>query len=114
MLAAHDTAAANMKEGMVAEDVDKLSLDQVRNAGYAQFLKHRTGHGIGLEGHEGPWVAEGDKTVLQVGMVFSCEPGVYDPGWGGFRHSDTVVVGKTQGEILNRYPTRLNDMIIMI
>ena len=47
-------------------------------------------------------------------MVFSCEPGVYDPGWGGFLHSDTVVVGKTQGEILNRYPTRLNDMIIMI
>ena len=47
-------------------------------------------------------------------MTFSCEPGVYDPSWGGFRHSDTVVVGKTQGEILNRYPTRLNEMIIMI
>jgi Xaa-Pro dipeptidase len=114
MLAAHDTAAANMKEGMVAEEVDKMSLDQIRNAGYAQFLKHRTGHGIGLEGHEAPWIAEGDKTVLKVGMTFSCEPGVYDPGWGGFRHSDTVVVGKTQGEILNRYPTRLNEMIIMI
>ena len=114
MLAAHDTAATNLKEGMVAEDVDKMSLDQIRKAGYAQFLKHRTGHGIGLEGHEAPWIAEGDKTVLQVGMVFSCEPGVYDPGWGGFRHSDTVIVGKTQGEIINRYPTRLNDMIIMI
>jgi len=114
MLAAHDTAAANLKEGMVAEEVDKMSLDQIRNAGYAQFLKHRTGHGIGLEGHEAPWIAEGDKTVLKVGMTFSCEPGVYDPSWGGFRHSDTVVVGKTQGEILNRYPTRLNEMIIMI
>ena len=114
MLAAHDTAAANMKEGMVAEEVDKLSLDQIRKAGYAQFLKHRTGHGIGLEGHEAPWIAEGDKTILQVGMTFSCEPGVYDPGWGGFRHSDTVIVGKTQGEIINRYPTRLNDMIIQI
>src|SRR5271165_6413828 len=66
MLAAHDTGAANMKEGMVAEQVDKMSLDQIRNAGYAQFLKHRTGHGIGLEGHEAPWIAEGDKTVLQV------------------------------------------------
>jgi len=114
MLAAHDTAAANLKEGMIAEEVDKLSLDQIRKAGYGQFLKHRTGHGIGLEGHEAPWIAEGDKTVLAVGMTFSCEPGVYDPGWGGFRHSDTVVVGKTQGEIMNRYPTRLNDMIIMI
>ena len=114
MLAAHDTAAANMKAGMIAEEVDKMSLDQIRKAGYAQFLKHRTGHGIGLEGHEAPWIAEGDKTVLEVGMTFSCEPGVYDPSWGGFRHSDTVVVGKTQGEILNRYPTRLNDMIISI
>ena len=114
MLAAHDTAAANMKEGMIAEDVDKMSLDQVRQAGFAQFLKHRTGHGIGLEGHEGPWIAEGDKTVLKVGMTFSCEPGVYDPAWGGFRHSDSVIVGKTSGEIMNRYPTRLNDMIIMI
>ncbi len=114
MLAAHDTGAANMKEGMIAQEVDKMSLDQIRQAGFAQFLKHRTGHGIGLEGHEPPWIAEGDKTVLKVGMTFSCEPGVYDPGWGGFRHSDTVIVGKTSGEIMNKYPTRLNDMIIMI
>jgi Xaa-Pro dipeptidase len=114
MLAAHDTAAANLKEGMVAEEVDKMSLDQIRKAGYAQFLKHRTGHGIGLEGHESPWIADGDKTVLKVGMTFSCEPGVYDPGWGGFRHSDSVIVGKTSGETMNRYPTRLSDMIITI
>ena len=114
MLAAHDTAAANMKEGMVAEQVDKMSLEQIRKAGFGEFLKHRTGHGIGLQGHEPPWIAEGDKTVLKVGMTFSCEPGVYDPGWGGFRHSDTVIVGKTEGEIMNRYPTRLNDMIITI
>ena len=75
MLAAHDTGVENMKEGMVAQQVDKMSLDQIRKAGYAQFLKHRTGHGIGLEGHESPWIAEGDKTVLKVGMTFSCEPG---------------------------------------
>jgi Xaa-Pro dipeptidase len=114
MLAAHDTAAENLKEGMVAEQVDKMSLDQIRKAGYAQFLKHRTGHGVGLEGHESPWIAEGDATVLKVGMTFSCEPGVYDPNWGGFRHSDTVIVGPTKGEIMNKYPTRLNDMIISI
>src|SRR5215831_13891793 len=114
MLAAHDTAAANLKEGMVAEEVDKMSLDQVRKAGFQQYLKHRTGHGIGLEGHEGPWIAEGDKTVLQRGMTFSCEPGVYDPDWGGVRHSDTVVVRKDKGEVLNKYPTRLEEMIIEI
>ena len=61
-----------------------------------------------------PWIAEGDKTVLEAGMTFSCEPGVYDPNWGGFRHSETGIVGKTQGKTLNRYPTRLNDMTISI
>lgn len=114
MLAAHDAGVENMKEGAVAEDVDKKSLDQIRKAGFEKFLKHRTGHGIGLEGHEAPWIAEGDKTVLQQGMAFSCEPGVYDPEWGGFRHSDTVVVRKDKGEVLNSYPTRLEDMIIEI
>jgi Xaa-Pro dipeptidase len=114
MLAAHDVGAEGMKEGVVAEDVDKRSLDQIRNVGFGSFLRHRTGHGIGLEGHESPWIAEGDKTVLRSGMTFSCEPGVYDPNFGGFRHSDTVVVRKDRGEILNHYPTRLEDMIIEI
>lgn len=114
MLAAHDTGVTNLKEGAIAEEVDKASLDQIRKAGFEKFLKHRTGHGIGLEGHEAPWISDGDKTVLRAGMTFSCEPGVYDPDWGGFRHSDTVVVRKDKGEVLNSYPTRLEDMIIEI
>jgi Xaa-Pro aminopeptidase len=83
-------------------------------AGFGKFLRHRTGHGIGLEGHESPWIGEGDKTVLREGMTFSCEPGVYDPDFGGFRHSDTVVVRKERGESLNHYPTRLEEMVIEI
>jgi Xaa-Pro aminopeptidase len=114
MLAAHDTGVENMKEGAVAEEVDKKSLDQIRKAGFEKFLKHRTGHGIGLDGHEAPWIAEGDKTILKEGMTFSCEPGVYDPDWGGFRHSDTVIVRKDKGEVMNSYPTRLEEMIIEI
>ncbi|HUM06995.1 MAG TPA: Xaa-Pro peptidase family protein [Terriglobales bacterium] len=114
MLAAHDAGVENLKEGAIAEDVDKKSLEQIRKAGFEKFLKHRTGHGIGLEGHEAPWIAEGDKTVLKQGMTFSCEPGVYDPDWGGFRHSDTVVVRRDKGEVLNTYPTRLEDMIIEV
>lgn len=112
MLAAHDTGVENLKEGSIAEEVDKKSLDQIRKAGFEKFLKHRTGHGIGLQGHESPWIAEGDKTILKARMTFSCEPGVYDPDWGGVRHSDTVVVRKDKGEVLNTYPTRLEDMII--
>ncbi len=114
MLAAFDEGSRAMKEGAVAEEVDRQALEQIRRAGFGRFLRHRTGHGIGLEGHESPWIAEGDKTVLRRGMTFSCEPGVYDPNFGGFRHSDTVVVRKERGEILNRYPTRLEDMIIEI
>jgi Xaa-Pro dipeptidase len=114
MLAAHDTGVDNMKEGAIAEEVDKKSLDQIRKAGFEKFLRHRTGHGIGLQGHESPWIADGDKTVLKQGMTFSCEPGVYDPDWGGVRHSDTVIVRKDKGEVINKYPTRLEDMIIEI
>jgi Xaa-Pro dipeptidase len=114
MLAAFDEGTRAMKEGAVAEAVDRQALEQIRKAGFASFLRHRTGHGIGLEGHESPWIAEGDKTVLREGMTFSCEPGVYDPDFGGFRHSDTVVVRKARGESLNHYPTRLADMVIEI
>jgi len=114
MLAAHDVGVENLKEGAIAEEVDRKALEQIRKAGFENFLRHRTGHGIGLEGHEPPWIADGDKTVLKQGMTFSCEPGVYDPDWGGVRHSDTVVVRKDKGEVLNKYPTRLEDMIIQI
>jgi Xaa-Pro dipeptidase len=114
MLAAHDAGIENLKEGAVAEEVDQKSLDQIRQAGFEKLLRHRTGHGIGLESHEAPWIAEGDKTLLRSGMTFSCEPGVYDPAFGGFRHSDTVVVRKNKGEVLNSYPTRLEDMVIEI
>jgi Xaa-Pro dipeptidase len=114
MLAAFDEGTRAMKEGAVAEDVDRQALEQIRQAGFERFLRHRAGHGIGLEGHESPWIAEGDKTVLREGMTFSCEPGVYDPDFGGFRHSDTVVVRKERGESLNHYPTRLADMVIEI
>ena len=74
MLAAHDTGAENMKEGAVAEEVDKKSLDQIRKAGFEKFLRHRTGHGIGLEGHEAPWIAEGDKTVLNRAWPSAANP----------------------------------------
>ncbi len=114
MLAAHDTAIVELKGGAVAQEVDQRALDQIRKAGFEKFLRHRTGHGIGLQSHESPWIAEGDTTILREGMTFSCEPGVYDPDFGGFRHSDTVVVRKDKGQVLNTYPTRLADMIIEI
>lgn len=114
MLTAHDVGVTSMKAGAVAEDVDRHALDEIRKAGFAKFLRHRTGNGIGLGGHASPWIAEGDKTILREHMTFTCSPGIYDPDFGGFRHSDTVVVAQDKGDILNRYPTRLEDMIIDI
>lgn len=114
MVEAQDTAIAGLRAGRTCGAVDKEALDTVRAKDLGQFLKHRTGHAIGLEGHEPPWLEEGDATVLKEGMVFTIEPGVYDPSFGGFRHSDTVVVRAGGGETLNQYPRRLADMTITL
>ncbi len=71
---------------------------------------HRTGHGIGLGNHEGPYVAEGDKTILQENMVVSIEPGIYIEGIGGFRHSDTVRITKDGYQILTKCPDDIESM----
>ncbi len=73
---------------------------------------HRTGHGIGLGNHEGPWIAEGSADVLGEGMVISIEPGVYLQGEGGYRHSDTVLVTGDGCECLTTFPTDLAALTI--
>ncbi|MFW9845060.1 MAG: M24 family metallopeptidase, partial [Candidatus Thorarchaeota archaeon] len=75
-------------------------------------LNHHTGHAIGLEAHERPFLDIGDKTVLKEGMVFTCEPGLYDLKLGGFRHSDTFVVTEDGIEVTTEYPRDLSQLII--
>jgi Xaa-Pro aminopeptidase len=89
-----------LKAGAVAEDVDLAAKDYLTEQGLKENLMHRTGHGIGLGNHEGPYLAEGDTTVLKENMVVSIEPGIYIEGVGGFRHSDTVRITKDGYEIL--------------
>jgi Xaa-Pro aminopeptidase len=84
----------------------------IQKAGYAGLIRHHTGHGIGLEGHEPPWLDVGDDTVMEPGMVFSCEPGIYEPGFAGFRHSDTVVITEGGVERMTYYPRDLESLII--
>lgn len=81
--------------GAIMHDVDAAVNALLRKAGYGEALLHRTGHGMGVTGHEGPFLAEGDLREIRPGMVFTIEPGIYLPGIGGFRHSDTVLITDT-------------------
>ena len=92
VLEAHDAAIAAVRPGVTTGDVDAAARRVIEAAGYGENFFHRVGHGIGLEGHEDPSLDPGSRTVLQPGMVFTIEPGVYLPGFGGVRIEDDVVL----------------------
>jgi Xaa-Pro dipeptidase len=72
--------------------VDRLARDVITEAGYGDYFTHRTGHGLGMEAHEFPYVFQGNPLVLEPGMVFTIEPGIYLPGKYGVRIEDDIVV----------------------
>jgi len=100
------------RPGARAGDVDAAALNHIRSKGMGRYIKHRTGHGIGLDFHEPPYIREDSDLVLKEGMVYSVEPGVYVEGVGGFRHSDTLLVTKSGYELVTKYPRELEDLII--
>ncbi len=102
------------KPGMTCAELNEIVLGKIKEAGYERFLRHRMGHGKGLEEHEAPWVSEGDFTILKPGMVISDEPGLYVPGYGGFRHSDTLLITETGCRRLTQHPRDLESCIIPI
>jgi Xaa-Pro aminopeptidase len=87
--------------GTPCEDVDAASRDAITAAGYGEYFVHRTGHGIGAEAHEDPYVVAGNTTPLAAGHAFSIEPGIYVPGRFGLRLEDIVVATPTGPERLN-------------
>jgi Xaa-Pro aminopeptidase len=111
-LAAQDLGYAACKPGRRCSEVEATVREYLLERGYADLIKHHNGHGIGLEGHERPFFDLGDDTLLQPGMVFSVEPGLYVPGLGGFRHSDTVALTETGIEVLTPYPRALDALIV--
>jgi Xaa-Pro aminopeptidase len=90
--AANQHGRAAVKAGVMSYEVDRATRSTLEQAGYGQYFIHRTGHGLGLEIHEPPWITSESDTVLEEGMVFSVEPGVYLPGKFGIRIEDIVVV----------------------
>jgi Xaa-Pro aminopeptidase len=92
LLEAQRASCAHVRPGVTASSVDAAARQVIADAGYGELFIHRTGHGIGLEEHEEPWIVEGNQVVLEPGMCFSIEPGVYSPGRHGARIEDIVVV----------------------
>lgn len=98
---AQEAAVAAVKPGVTAQSVDAAARDVIAAAGYGDYFIHRTGHGIGLEEHEDPYLVAGNTEPLEPGMAFSVEPGIYVPGVFGARIEDIVVCTGQAGRRLN-------------
>ncbi|EID56233.1 M24 family metallopeptidase [Saccharomonospora xinjiangensis] len=107
---AQETAVRAVRPGVTAHEVDAAARDILTEAGLGELFIHRTGHGIGLDVHEDPYIVSGNDLPLQPGMVFSIEPGIYRAGQWGARIEDIVVVTADGVEPLN---TRPHDLTVL-
>ena len=104
---ANKAAREFARAGVSCEAVDRVARAVIEAAGFGQYFIHRLGHGLGLNVHELPNIVEGNKELLQPGMVFTIEPGVYVPGVGGVRIEDNVVVTDDGIDVLTSFPREL-------
>jgi len=102
--AAQQTAIDAIEPGVTAGSIDRAARSVIESAGYGDAFVHRTGHGVGLEVHEPPYITAGNDRELEPGMVFSVEPGIYLEGQFGVRIEDLVVVTEDGAERLNDTP----------
>jgi Xaa-Pro dipeptidase len=107
VLAANQAGIRAAGPGVLCGDVDKATRMVIEAAGYGEYFIHRTGHGLGLEGHELPQMAAGVEQPLLPGMVFTVEPGIYIPGMGGVRIEDNVAITDNGVEVLTSFPYQL-------
>jgi Xaa-Pro aminopeptidase len=103
-----------LKPGRTFAEAETEISARYAELGVAEMQRHHTGHGIGLEGHEWPFIDKGCDAVIEENMVLTVEPGIYAPGVGGFRHSDTVVIRSYGAELVTFYPRDLGSMIVRL
>src|SRR5258706_2276677 len=107
----HDAQTAAMQAGRPlmtqCQEMDRLARKVITDGGYGQFFLHRLGHGMGMDGHEPPYLVEGNETRLEPGMVFTIEPGIYQLGKFGVRIEDDCVMGENGVEVLSHRPAKL-------
>ncbi len=112
MMEMMEAAFEAVRPGIACSEVDEAVLSIYEEYDIMDTWRHHTGHALGMLGHEAPFFDLGDDTILEPGMVFSVEPGIYVPGLGGFRHSDTIVVTEDGMDFITYYPRNIDDMII--
>jgi Xaa-Pro aminopeptidase len=104
VLGAQLTAIATVERGMTGGDADGLARTVIEEAGYGENFGHSLGHGVGLEVHEHPGVGPNSPGVLEDGMPFTIEPGIYISGWGGVRIEDVVVLENGRARVISKAP----------
>lgn len=112
VLTAQLAAIDAIRPGVTCEEVDRVARKIISKAGFGKAFGHGLGHGTGLEIHEAPRLAEGQKTKLQPGMIVTVEPGIYLPGWGGVRIEDDILVTRTGHEVLTNVPKQMEDCVL--
>jgi Xaa-Pro aminopeptidase len=110
VLSAHERGIAAIRPGAKAHDVDAEARSVIEEAGFGRFFDHGLGHGLGMDIHEAPRIRRESNVLLEPGMVFTIEPGIYLPGWGGIRIEDDVLVTPDGHEVLSHVPRSLESV----